>query len=71
MFEPEHVCLCVFVFCFVVVHQIKAVEHHNWLLHHHFGDKRLATEQQMQRHGSVSQCTEILFGLKLANWYRS
>lgn len=48
---PVNVSLCTFVFCFASDHQIKAVEHHNWLLRHHFSDTRLATEGQMQGHG--------------------
>lgn len=47
--RPVHVSLCVFGLCFADVHQIKDVEDHNWLLHHHFSDMRLATERQMQR----------------------
>lgn len=66
---PVHVPLCVFVFCFVDIHQIKAVEHHNWLLHHHFSDMRLATERQMQRHSPVSQCAESTLSITLLNWY--
>lgn len=50
MFMPVHASLCVFLFCFADVHQIKAVEHFNWLLHRHFSSMRLATERQMQRH---------------------
>lgn len=61
-------CLCVFVFCFAGVHQIKAVEHHNWLLHHHFSDMRLATERQMQRHRPWSQRVELNLSTIL-NWY--
>ncbi|KAJ4934826.1 hypothetical protein JOQ06_007607 [Pogonophryne albipinna] len=47
VFVCVHVCLCVIVFCFTDVHQITAFEHHNWLLHHHFGNIRLAAERQM------------------------
>jgi len=59
---PVCVCVsvfvCVFVFCFPDVHQIKAVEHHNWLLHHRFSNMRLATERQMQRQSPVTQRPE-------------
>lgn len=60
-------CLCVFV-C-VCVHQIKVVEHHNWLLHHHFSDMRLATERQMQRHSPLSQRVELALSIIL-NWHQ-
>lgn len=68
MFVPEHVSLCVFAFCFADVHQIKAVEHHNWLLHHHFSDMRLATKRQMQRNGPVIRCADLTLRIIPLKW---
>ena len=55
--------VCVFVSVLVLacalfpdVHQIKAFEHHNRLLYHHFSNMRLATERQRQ-----SQKGELTF----------
>lgn len=66
---PVYVPLCVFVFRFADVHQIKAFEHHNWLLHRHFSDMRLAAERQMQRRCPVSQQAELTLRVTLLNLY--
>lgn len=50
---PVHVSLCVLLACFVDVHQIKVVEHYNWLLLCHLSNTGLAAEEQMQRSSGV------------------
>lgn len=55
MFVCAPVCVSLCVFCFADDDQIKAAEHYNWLLQHHFSDMRLATERKIQRHRSECQ----------------
>lgn len=62
------VSVCVFVFCSADVHQIKAAEHHNWLLQHHFSDVRLAAERQTHRQSPASQTGGLTLSLTRLIW---